>query len=107
MWRSCRRFSRRYYALSNRVNEWGSADKAVDSPLGPGVQARRRLSLARPAPDTVTDHRRLTVQIVRGDGTRVAGLPLSLRLVACALVALGLTAWGASRLVTAFDSLSR
>ena len=55
----------------------------------------------------MTSHRRLTVQIVRGDGTRIAGLPLSPRTLVCVLVALGLMGWGASRLLTAFDSLAR
>ena len=55
----------------------------------------------------MTSHRRLTVQLVRGDGTRIAGLPLSPRVLVCVLVALGLAGWGARSLVASFDALTR
>jgi murein DD-endopeptidase MepM/ murein hydrolase activator NlpD len=55
----------------------------------------------------VTSHRRLTVQLVRGDGTRIAGLALSARVVLCVLAGLGLATWGAVAIVASFDALTR
>jgi murein DD-endopeptidase MepM/ murein hydrolase activator NlpD len=51
--------------------------------------------------------RRLTVELVRADGTRIAGLPLSARVVLCALACLGLASSGAVALVGSFDARAR